>query len=269
MNKKIVLKGTTAALTRLVLDFFSIDRVYLEDKQRDPFFVTDARSLKDVGKKASEKVGFKSFEDLNIGSSQGAFNPKVIEQAVVPESRLILRGTLLHEIIHSLKIRNNHYVLAHAISNYIQLHSSFIPYVKPTAGLFHTIEKQCSPSAIGIRAREEFESKRSPDTIKARVEYNKSKLGPSFADTGSKIASLAIQLEREMGKPGIGLFLIREIVKGNKVAPLIREIHSGKYEEQRLCLLKRHQMLRRTIAPPQLYHVMRRKKVQNQAHLKK
>jgi hypothetical protein len=48
---------------------------------------------------------------------------------------------------------------------------------------------------------------------------------------GKTLGTLAAQIEREVGKPGVGAFFIREVSAGRKIGSVERDIRSGKFDK--------------------------------------
>jgi hypothetical protein len=71
----------------------------------------------------------------------------------------------------------------------------------------------------------------------------------SFADVGTMLGGLAVQMEWLIGVPGIGLVFIREVSRGKKVASVESSLikNKQKYVRELTSWFKRHPSIRRFI----------------------
>jgi len=76
------------------------------------------------------------------------------------------------------------------------------------------------------------------------AEYRVFLRGKSFRSIGAILGQIAIRVEHETRKPGIGMFVIREVSKGIAVSRTIDGAVKGKYEAERRIWLGRHPIIR-------------------------
>jgi hypothetical protein len=245
MRPEKLLPATSAALARVLVDLFDIKEVRFGI---DTLIVKKSnKSRKEVGKRFAKNTNFET-NPLLFGSASNLSKRIAVQKEFASyENRIQLRNTTAHELTHALFIGKNNFLAANAVGSYFGNVSKPTKKLTPDLKLFKEIEAKCTNQAAQKRENEVLkESSKYKDPL-GEMEHGSKTQFDSFSFWGDQLATVAISFEKEIGKPGAGLFLLKEVLNGKKILPSMKTIRRGNFDGRRLRLIKNHPLLRRTI----------------------
>jgi hypothetical protein len=173
-------------------------------------------------------------------------------------------GLVLHEIAHQRRLGKVDSITANAFSYYFD---GLDRLWEHSSALMHLTDISKEPELMK-EVEEALQRKNYLQTLnKIRtnyphlsrkkfwrvIEHEGSEIHKPYANNGMLLAHLALVTEVQKKKPGIGLFLIRDVSTGKKIAESIAKIARGDYERARKRLLQRYPYLQRGIMQTAYY----------------
>lgn len=169
----------------------------------------------------------------------------LVDHSVVPTmaNRVNTRAVIGHESIHMLgerkfgSVGNNELLTANAVGEYLLK-------LKEVDGLgVHSLAitnrtQRLIEDALEVGKYMSVVNKNQGNLRSA--EYNPSIGGNSFSELGKTLGALALKTESELHIPGIGLFVIREVSKGQEIRGTIENAKKGKFNRELNVWLARH-----------------------------
>jgi len=173
-------------------------------------------------------------------------------------------GLIMHEISHQRHLGKVDLATANAFSYYFDTlerlweHNSALMHLmkvskepEVVAELEAALQRKNYLSTLGkLRAKYPHLSKQE---FAIMVEHKGSEIHKSYNSIGALLAHVALIVEVQKKKPGIGLFLIRDVSMGKSVASSMTKIFRGDYERARKKLLQRYPVLREGIMQTMYY----------------
>ncbi len=180
----------------------------------------------------------------------------------IPSSATI--GLILHEISHQRKLGMVDLATANAFSYYFDTLEGMWEH---NSALMHLMDFSKEPEVLQeleaalqrknylstlkkLRAKYPHLSKQE---FAIMVEHNGSEIHKSYKSVGALLAHVALIVEIQKKKPGVGLFLIRDVSLGKSVASSMAKIFRGDYERARKSILQRYPVLREGIMRTMYY----------------
>jgi hypothetical protein len=173
-------------------------------------------------------------------------------------------GLILHEISHQRKLGKVDLATANAFSYYFDTLEGMW---KHNSALMHLMDFSKEPEvlreleaalqrkdylSILKKLRKKY-SHLSKQEFSIMVEHKGSEMHKSYQSIGALLAQVALIVEVKKKKPGIGLFLIRDVSLGKSVASSMAKIFRGDYERARKSLFIRYPVLREGILGTNYY----------------
>ncbi|MEK6958841.1 MAG: hypothetical protein AABW59_02230 [archaeon] len=172
--------------------------------------------------------------EITNGCSNGdkvLINKKTVSTEL--EKRQRLRDLILHEVIHSMSLSKANPVTASAMQRYFRV------FRQDKIGLNYVSEWEKKNGKLGEKtnvilgidnAYEGKRTNREPET------------GP-----GEDLAIISANVEKQAGKPGVGLIMVRDVSMGMPVKESMGRALSGEYDNEAMRFLKRNPSLRRLL----------------------
>ena len=225
---------------------------YVSDLAKPLLELYGYKKVSVVADKLASKVKVVAFSDdrqLGAAGQKLEFDERIFWS----KNSSDLVGITLHELSHKLHLGQNHYVTSNAFSHYFDFLERLDKYKSTYASLVdlkeskefvEELEKSCSRKNFLDSVKELRKVHGVGKGLNLILEYNGSHANIPYRDVGMALANLATIVEVQKKRPGIGLFLIRDISRGVPIEVSLRKIFRGDYEKRRKSLLAKHVVLR-------------------------
>ena len=173
-------------------------------------------------------------------------------------------GLVLHEIAHQRRLGKVDPAMANAFSYYFDVldrlwehNSALISLVNLSANKEFITDLEGALKRQNYLAVLKTLTEKYPGLSKHKfahmLEHEGSEYHKSYNQIGFDLANLAIVVEVQKKKPGIGLFLIRDLSTGVSAEKSLQKIFRGDYERMRKSLIRRYPHLREGIMQRMYY----------------
>jgi len=162
-------------------------------------------------------------------------------------NRVNTRAVIGHESIHMLgerqmgSVGNNELLTANAVGEYLlklgEIDGIGLHSINITGRTQKLIEE-----ALEVGKYNSVLNKNNWNFRHA--EYNPSVGGNSFSELGRILGNLALKIESEIKVPGIGLFIIRDVSKGEEIQATLNKARAGEFNRELVSWLGRHPSVR-------------------------
>ena len=237
------------ALTREQL--IAITELFGVNKRNSPFSESLA-SLTNIAMQT--KYADLSNERLRqdkVGEKVWGIAPKEgirIDYSIKPtqSDRVRARAVVGHEAVHMLggkkagMVGNNELLSANAVGEYLLKLEKIADASIHSVAVSNRTQKMIEQATLVGQ----YESAIARHGSLRAAEYEPTVGGKSFAYLGRALGALALRVEFEIGTPGIGLFVIRDVAKGQEIRTAINAARLGKYNRELTVWLGRHPQVR-------------------------
>ncbi len=197
----------------------------------------------------SETLYYRFHKKSTLHGITSASPAKTIDVPYFPHTSIMLNRpeSYAHEWVHANNPKSlNNCATAAAVSDYFHknLKGVKLTEVRKRNGRLEYAMVQHLPRFGKSNGKPYFESKGTrffdPDDVDRQFKTLKQEDHNRMFNPGMELGVLARFEEQRVQKPGLGLFLIREVSQGKKVERALVDIHRPPIEKERALLLKNH-----------------------------